>query len=399
MDASLTWLQELEKRKDDLIALRRDLHRHPELGFHEQRSAEVVAHRLRNAGLDVRSGIAGTGVIALLRGENPGRTIAWRADMDALPLTEKSDVPWTSVNPGVMHACGHDGHTAIAVTLAEILAAHRDELPGTAVFIFQPAEEIGSGAKAIIEAGALENPRIDAVFGLHLVTKLSAGKAALRAGPMLAAADYFTVEVKGRGGHGALPHQTIDPIPVAAHIVLGMENVIAREIPSREAVVLTVGQISAGSTHNVIPGSASIRGTLRTLNPELRRRLKERLPGLVNSLAQAFLAQAELRYENEAVPAVINDVAETARARRAVVAVLGEEAVSEADFAMTSDDMGAFLEQRPGCYFLAGVGPASGVPPPHHSPDFVMNEDGLSLALRTAVAVMERALGGREEVA
>jgi len=396
MKASVTWFDEIEKRKDHLITLRREIHRHPELSFHEQRSAEVVAHHLRNAGLDVRSGIAGTGVIAVLRGENPGRTIAWRADIDALPLAEKSDVPWISVNPGVMHACGHDGHTAIAVILAEILAAHRDESPGTAVFVFQPAEEIGSGAKAMIEAGALENPRIDAVFGLHLVTKLSAGKIALRAGPILAAADYFTVEVKGRGGHGALPHQTIDPIPVAARIVLGMENLIAREVPSREAVVLTVGQISAGSTHNIIPGTADIRGTLRTLNPQLRRRLKERLPGLVSSLAQAFLAQAELRYENEAVPAVINDVAETTRARRAAVAVLGEESVSQAEVAMTSDDMGAFLERRPGCYFLAGIGPASGVPPPHHSPQFVMNEDGLVPALCTAVAVMELALGGRE---
>jgi amidohydrolase len=394
MESSFASLPEIDKHKDDLIALRRDLHRHPELGFHEQRSAEVVARRLRSAGLDVRGGIAGTGVVAVLRGEKPGRTIAWRADMDALPLAEGFDLPYASLIPGVMHACGHDGHTAIAVTLAEILAGHRDELPGTAVFIFQPAEEIGGGAKAMIEAGALESPRIDAIFGLHLVTKLSTGKIALRAGPILAAADYFTIEVQGRGGHGALPHQTIDPIPVAARIVLGMENLIAREVPSREAVVLTVGQISAGSTHNTIPGSASIRGTLRTLNPELRRQLKERLPGLVSSLAQAFLAQAELRYENEAVPAVINDVAETARARRAAVAVLGEEAVSEADFAMTSDDMGAFLEQRPGCYFLAGIGPASGVPLPHHSPQFVMNEDGLIPALRAALAVLHSALSG-----
>jgi amidohydrolase len=392
MASSFASFPEIDKHKDNLIALRRDLHWHPELSFQEHRTAGIVVHRLRAAGLEVCSGIAGTGVVAFLRGEKPGRTIAWRADMDALPLAERSNLPYASLIPGVMHACGHDGHMAIAVTMAEILAVHRDELPGTAVFVFQPAEEIGSGAKAMIEAGALENPRIDAIFGLHLVTKLSAGKIALRAGPILAAADYFTIEVQGRGGHGALPHQTIDPIPVAARIVLGMENLIAREVPSREAVVLTVGQISAGSTHNIIPGSANIRGTLRTLNPELRNQLKERLPGLVSSLAQAFLAQAELRYENETVPAVINDVAETARARRAAVEVLGEEAVNEADFAMTSDDMGAFLERRPGCYFLAGIGPASGVPTPHHSPQFVMNEDGLMPALRTALAIMHSAL-------
>jgi amidohydrolase len=394
MNATLPWVRELENRREDLITLRRQLHRYPELSFQEERSAEVVAHRLRNAGLNVRGGVAKTGVVAVLRGEKPGRTIAWRADMDALPLTEKSGAPFASVIPGVMHACGHDGHTAIAVLLAEILAVRRSDLAGTAVFIFQPAEEVGRGARAMLDAGALENPRVDAVFGLHLVTRLLPGRIALHAGPILAAADYFTIEVKGRGGHGALPHQTIDPIPVAAHIVLGMENLIAREIPSREAAVLTIGQISAGSTHNIIPASANIRGTLRTLNPALRKQLKERTPRLVSFLAQAFQAQAELTYDDGAIPAVINDGIETARARRAAVAVLGEGAVSEAEAAMTSDDIGVFLEQRPGCYFWAGIGPSSGTPSPHHSPEFMMNEDGLMPALQTAVAVMHSALTG-----
>ena len=392
MNASLAWIREIENRREDLITLRRDLHRYPELSFQEQRSGEVVAHHLRNAGLDVRGGIANTGVVAVLRGEKPGRTIAWRADMDALPLVEKSGAPFASVNPGVMHACGHDGHTAIAIMLAEILTARRSDLAGTAVFIFQPAEEVGGGAWAMLDAGVLENPPVDAVFGLHLVTKLPVGHVALRAGPVLAAADYFTIEVKGRGGHGALPHQTIDPIPVAAHIVLGMENLIAREIPAREAAVLTIGQISAGSTHNIIPASANIRGTLRTLNPELRKQLKERAPRFVSSLAQAFQAQAAFKFEDDAIPAVINDDLETARARRAAVAVLGEGAVSEADAAMTSDDIGVFLEQRPGCYFWAGIGPSNGVPSPHHSPEFIMNEAGLMPALQTALAVMHSAL-------
>jgi amidohydrolase len=394
MDARLTWVPEIENRRQDLIGLRRDFHRYPELSFQEERTAEVIAHRLRAAGLDVRSGIAKTGVVAVLRGKKPGRTIAWRADMDALPLAEKSAAPFASIHPGVMHACGHDGHTAIVIVLAEILAAHRNELAGTAVFLFQPAEEAGSGARAMLNAGALENPPVDAVLGLHLVTKLPPGHIALRTGPTLAAADYFAIEVKGRGGHGALPHQTIDPIPVAAHIVLGMENLIAREIPAREAVVLTIGQISAGSTHNIIPASANIRGTLRTLNPELRKQLKERAPRFVTSLAQAFQAQADFSYEGEAISAVINDELETALVRRAAAAVLGEKAVSEADTAMTSDDMGVFLEQRPGCYFWAGIGPARGAPSPHHSPDFTMNEDGLMPALQTALAVMHSALNG-----
>ena len=246
----------------------------------------------------------------------------------------------------------------------------------------------------MLHAGALENPRVDAVFGLHLVTKLRAGHMALCAGPVLAAADYFTIAVKGRGGHGALPHQTIDPIPVAAHIVLGMENLIAREVSAREAAVLTIGQISAGSTHNIIPASVNMRGTLRTLNPQLRKQLKERVPRLVSSLAHAFQAQADFRYEDESVPAVVNDDLETAGVRRAAAAVLGEGAISVAEGAMTSDDMGVFLELRPGCYFWAGIGPSSGAPSPHHSPEFVMNEDGLMPALKTALAVMHRALSG-----
>jgi len=330
----------------------------------------------------------------VLRGEKPGRTIAWRADMDALPLTEKAGAPFASMHPGVMHACGHDGHTAIAVMLAETMAADRIDLPGTAVFIFQPAEEAGSGAGAMAHAGALENPRVDAVFGLHLVTTIPPGHVALRAGPVLAAADYFKIEVKGRGGHGALPHRAIDPIPVAAHIVLGMENLIAREVPARESAVLTVGQIAAGTTHNIIPGCATIRGTLRTLNPQLRNGLRARLPHLVKALGEAFQAQAEFAYEDAAIPAVINDEAETARARHAATAVLGEQAVGEAETAMTSDDIGVFLAQRPGCYFWAGIGPFSGAPPPHHSPEFVMNEDGLMPALKAALAIMHSALSG-----
>jgi amidohydrolase len=318
MDVNRRWVSDMKNRRHELINLRRDFHRYPELSFQEERTGEVVAHHLRAAGLDVRSGIAKTGVVAVLCGEKPGRTIAWRADMDALPLGEKSPEPFASIHPGVMHACGHDGHTAIAILLAEILAAHRSDLAGTAVFLFQPAEEAGTGARAMFNAGALENPRVDAVLGMHLVTKLPPGHIALRAGPTLAAADYFTIEVKGRGGHGALPHQTIDPIPVAAHIVIGMENLIAREISAKESAVLTIGQISAGSTHNIIPASAIIRGTLRTLNPELRKQLKERAPRFVTSLAQAFQAQANFSYEGEAIPAVINDDLETALVRRAI---------------------------------------------------------------------------------
>ena len=221
----LDWSQEAERKRDGMVALRRDFHRHPELSFQEQRTAGIIAERLHAAGLDVRTGIAGTGVVGVLHGDAPGRTVAWRADIDALPLTEVLEAPFASGTPGVMHACGHDGHTAIAITMAEILAARRRELPGTAVFLFQPAEEVLGGARPMIEAGVLDNPRVDEVYGLHLTTLQPVGQVVqVRPGPTMASADAFTVEVKGAGGHGAMPHLSVDPITAAASMLLGMQS-------------------------------------------------------------------------------------------------------------------------------------------------------------------------------
>ncbi|HYJ79536.1 MAG TPA: amidohydrolase, partial [Longimicrobiaceae bacterium] len=221
----LDWTQEADKRREELVALRRDFHRHPELSFQEQRTAQIIAERLQAAGLEVRT-VAGTGVVGLLRGDLPGKTVAWRADTDALPLTEVLEAPFASGTPGVMHACGHDGHTAIAITMAEILAARRREVPGTAVFLFQPAEEVLGGARPMIAAGVLDNPRVDEVYGLHLTTLNAVGNVQVRPGPTMASADAFTVEIKGAGGHGAMPHLSIDPITAAASILLGMQSLV-----------------------------------------------------------------------------------------------------------------------------------------------------------------------------
>src|SRR5512144_1774242 len=212
------WSEEIARHADDLLALRRDFHRHPELSHQERRTAEIIAERLHAAKLDVRTGVGGTGVVGVLHGDRPGRTVAWRADIDALPLTELLDAPFASATPGVMHACGHDGHTAIGITLAEILAARRADVPGTAVFLFQPAEEVFGGAKPRIEAGVLEHPRVDEIYGLHLVTPRPVGHVAICPGPANASADFFDVEIQGKGGHGAYPHLSIDPITVAANI-------------------------------------------------------------------------------------------------------------------------------------------------------------------------------------
>jgi amidohydrolase len=398
MDRFSDWLPEVLARQESLIALRRDFHRHPELAFREYRTAEIVARRMQAAGLDVRTGVGGTGVVAVLHGEGEGQTTAWRADMDALALAEESDLPFVSAVPGVMHACGHDGHTAIAITLAEILAAQRSQLHGTAVFIFQPAEENGQGAKAMLQDGILDDPKIDAVYGLHLVTRLPAGHVVVRSGPVMAAADIFTIKITGKGGHGAMPHHTVDPITVAANILLGLQHLIAREVSVQDPAVLTVGKIVAGASHNTIPSDAELLGTLRTLHPAVREQIKERLGSFVAHVAQAYRAKAELSFNDEGVPAVINDDVHAALVRRCAVEVLGQPALREADVAMASDDMSRFLEQWPGCYFWTGIGNGEGFSPPHHSPRFAMNEGGLESALRVALAVMLEALkirGGR----
>ena len=387
-----SWGDEVAKRLDTMVALRRDFHRHPELSFQETRTAEIIAERLTKAGLEVRTGIAKTGVVGVLRGDTPGKTIAWRADIDALPLTEILETPFTSRTPGVMHACGHDGHTAIAITAAEILAARRAELPGTAVFIFQPAEELLSGAKPMIEAGVLESPRVDEIYGLHLTTQDRAGTVNVRRGPTMASGDGFNVEVTGRGGHGAYPHLSIDPMTAAAHILIGMQSLVTKEVAAKETVVLSVGQIQAGTKNNIIPDKAVMRGTLRTFDLDVREQMLGRLQSFVADMARAYRAEARLDL-TMGCPPVVNPERETALVHRCAVDELGEHAVVEGHPVMASDDMSLFLRARPGCYFRVGIAPTHDRPVPHHAPEFEMNEAGLPIGLRLALSVLRSRLG------
>jgi amidohydrolase len=388
-----SWAEEIDRRRDAMVALRRDLHRHPELSFEERRTAEIIAERLQAAKLEVRTGIAKTGVVGILRGDKPGRTIAWRADIDALPLTEKLAAPFTSGTPGVMHACGHDGHTAIAITLAEILAARRGELPGTAVLIFQPAEELLGGARPMIEAGVLDNPRVEEIYGLHLTTQIPTGKVMVRPGPNMASGDGFTIEVAGRGGHGAYPHLSIDPMTAAAHILIGMQSLVSKETAAQETVVLSVGQLQAGTKNNIIPDKAVMRGTLRTFNLDVREQLLGRLQSFVADMARAYRAEARMEL-TMGCPPVVNPERETDFVHRCAVDALGEGAVDAGKPVMASDDMTYFLRERPGCYFRVGIAPTHGGRAPHHAPEFEMNEDGLPVGLRVALGVMRSALAG-----
>ena len=386
------WKDEVSRRGDSLLALRRDFHRHPELSHQETRTAEIIAERLHAAKLEVRTGVGGTGVVGVLHGDRPGRTVAWRADIDALPLTELLDAPFASGTPGVMHACGHDGHTAIAITLAEILAGRRDEVPGTAVFIFQPAEEVLGGARPMIEAGVLDDPHVDEVYGLHLTTQQRVGQVQVRPGPSMASADAFSVEVRGTGGHGAMPHLSIDPITAAANILLGMQHIVSREIPAQETAVLTVGQIVAGTKGNILPDRAIMKGTIRAFEPSVRDHLVSRLGAFVADVAKAYRAEADLRLDGGSCPAVVNHPRETTFVRECASREVGADAVIEGRVVMASDDMSLFLRERPGCYFRVGIGSESGAARPHHAPEFEMNEAGLPVGLRVGLAVMRAAL-------
>src|SRR5688500_7945551 len=321
-----TWGDEVAKRLDSMVALRRDFHRHPELSFQEKRTAQIIAERLSAAKLEVKTGIAGTGVVGILRGDKPGKTIAWRADIDALPLTEILDAPFASGTPGVMHACGHDGHTAIAITAAEILAARRAELPGTAVFIFQPAEELLSGAKPMIEAGVLDNPRVDEIYGLHLTTQDPTGKVNVRPGPTMASGDGFSIEITGKGGHGAYPHLSVDPMTAAAHILVGMQSLVTKEVAAKETVVLSIGQLLAGTKNNIIPDKAVMRGTLRTFDMDVREQMLGRLQSFTADMARAYRAETRMDLTMGCRP-VVNPERETELVYRCAAAELGEDAV------------------------------------------------------------------------
>lgn len=389
---SLEWTQEIDRRQDGLVALRRDFHRHPELSWQERRTAGIIAERLHAAKIEVREGVGGLGVVGVLRGDRPGRTIAWRADIDALPLTELLEAPFASGTPGVMHACGHDGHTAIGITLAEILAARRGEVPGTAVFVFQPAEEVVGGARPMIEAGALENPRVEEVYGLHLTTQMPAGEVMVRPGPNMASADGFVVEVKGRGGHGAYPHLSVDPVTAAAHILIGMQHLVAKEIPAQDTAVLTVGQITAGTKNNIIPATAVMRGTLRTFDEGIRQQILARLGQFTADLARAYRAEATLKLGDMGCPPVVNHEKETEFVRQCALAEVGEAAVSPGRVVMASDDMSLFLRERPGCYFRVGGAPDHGRAAPHHAPEFELNEASLPVGVRVGLSVMLNAL-------
>jgi amidohydrolase len=389
---------DIQALQPQLVAWRRKLHQCPELGFQEHLTAKFVAEKLQEWGIEYQTGIAKTGIVATIRGQRSEvrdqkekeTVLAIRADMDALPIQEENDVPYRSQHDGVMHACGHDGHTAIALGTAYYLSQHRDTFRGTVKIIFQPAEEGPGGAKPMIEAGVLKNPDVNAIIGLHLWNNLPLGTVGVRSGALMAAVETFHCTILGKGGHGAMPHQTVDSIVVAAQIVNALQTIVARNIDPIESAVVTVGKLHAGTALNVIADTANMSGTVRYFNPKFEGYFAQRIEQTIAGICQSHGATYELNY-SQLYPPVINDpgMAEFVRSQAVTVVETPLGIVPECQ-TMGGEDMSFFLQQVPGCYFFLGSANLSrNLVYPHHHPRFDFDETALSMGVEIFVRCVE----------
>ena len=386
-------LAEGKRIEDELVAFRRDLHQYPELSMEESETAAKVAERLTALGYRVKTGVGGHGVVAELEGAAPGPTIALRADMDALPIQEETGLPYASRRPGVMHACGHDAHTAILLGAARILLGQRDKLAGRVRFIFQSAEEINEGAQRMIDEGVLEG--VDEIYGLHNLPTLAAGKVATRYGSLMGSVDRFAVTVEGKGGHGAIPDQSVDPVVAASAIVTGLQTAVSREVSPFEPVVVTVGSFRAGDTYNVIPQRAELTGTVRTFSPAVQRTMRERIERLVGQIAAAYRCSVSVDYM-ELTPVLVSDEACVAHTEQAVDQLIGRENRTEAAPTLAGEDFALYLRHVPGCFFWLGSGPRENAERAYglHHPKFQINEECLPLGASLLAAVAVTRLSG-----
>ena len=395
----------------NVIATRRDIHEHPELGNREERTAKLVADRLRALHIDVTEKVAHTGVIGILKGGKPGKVVALRADMDALPVTEQVDLPFASKvrttyngqDVGVMHACGHDAHVAILLGVAEVLAGMREQIPGTVKFIFQPAEEGApageeGGADLMVREGALENPKVDAIFGLHVTSRFAAGEIAYRPGGMMAAVDSFTIKVRGKQTHGAYPWLGVDPIVVASQIVLGLQTIPSRQLDSTLAPsIVTVGAIHGGVRNNIIPDEVEMIGTIRSLDAKMREDIHARIKRTAESIAASGGATATVQIET-GYPITYNDPALTERIAPTLRRVGGTDNVHVVNAVLGAEDFSFFQQKVPGVFFWLGTRPKNQTPEEaasNHSPLFYVDESGLGLGVRALANVVVDYLSGK----
>ena len=369
--------------------LRRDFHQHPELGFEEYRTAEIVNRELKTFGLDkIDTEFAKTGVVGLLKGDKPGPVLMLRFDMDALPITEETGAIYASQNPGVMHACGHDAHVAIGLTVAKILAAHKKELSGTVKFVFQPAEEGRGGAALMVEEGILENPKPDYILAAHVWNEKPFNWIGITPGPLMAGCERFQVVITGSGGHGASPQLTVDPVIAACHLVTALQTITSRNIAPLEHVVLSVTTIHGGTAFNIIPPKVEITGTIRTFTPEVRNTVITRFNEITERMSEAMGCTVETEIER-ITPAVKNDPEMTKRVYDIAAKLFPEADLVNNELTMGSEDYAYMVENIPGCYIFMGSGnKEKGWDSPHHHPHFNIDERVLmsSVALITASA-------------
>jgi amidohydrolase len=377
---------------EKLVSTRRHFHEHPELSWKEVQTQKAILERLREIdGLQDIRPIARTGATALLVGSRERPCVLWRADIDALPVPERNDLPFASKNPGVMHACGHDAHITIALGLADALAARRDELAGSVRFVFQPAEEGSGGAQACIADAVLESPPVDRALGLHISSDIPLGSINVAAGPFFAAPTTFTITITGRGGHAAAPQQSVDAVVTAAYAITALQTVVSRSVSPAETVVLTIGKVEAGYRSNVIADSATLKGTVRTYTDHLRDEMIRRMDEILAGVCSAFGATFTLEHETSCPP-LVNDPTVTALVEHEAASFFGHEQIMAVP-TMGAEDMSVFLEERPGCYFWLGArNERKGIAGRHHDPAFMIDEDALELGVEFGIRVIEAAL-------
>jgi amidohydrolase len=377
---NIDFLAEANAMRDELVERRRDFHQHPELGFEEVRTSGIVAKELNALGLEVQTGVGKTGVVGILEGAGDGPTILYRADMDALPVHEENQVDYVSTETGKMHACGHDGHTSIALGIAKLLSNHRDKLNGRVKFVFQPAEEIGDGAKSMIADGVLTLPKPDVSLGIHLWNDLEVGITSIVSGPVMSGASKFEVEVTGKGGHGAMPHQTVDPIVCSAQIIVALQSIVSRNADPLDTVVVSIGTIHGGNAQNVIPQTVKFVGNFRIFREETRTLVANRIKEISTGVATAMGCIANVRFSME-IGAVVNEDAVARRAQDVFSKFEDVVSVVEQPW-MASEDVGLLMKDIPGAYLLVGsANNERELNYPHHHPRFDFDEDVLPLSV------------------
>jgi amidohydrolase len=388
--------QDIIEIEEKLIEWRRDFHKNPELSNREYKTAKKIAKHLKEIGLKVETNIAKTGVVAILEGDQPGKVIAIRADIDGLPVTERNDLHFKSevkttflnTETGVMHACGHDTHIAILMATAEVLSKHKDKIKGRIKFIFQPAEEgpppgEEGGAKLMIKEGVLENPKVEAIFGLHINSQTPVGTIKYKTGGIMASVERFVINVKGKQTHGSQPWSGVDPILISAKIIDGLQTIISREAElTNEAAVITVGKITSGTRFNIIPESSEMIGTVRTLDPRMRKMIEKRMKEMVEGIAEAYGGEASIIFQNN-TSITYNDEALTSQILPSLQTAAGKSNVVIMKATTGGEDFSYFQEKVPGVYFfLGGMSPGNKESFPHHTPDFIIDESGLLLGVK-----------------